>query len=229
MDYKNSDQLCEKMAARMNGVCLLRFSCGKDSVGAYIQLKRYFERIVPVYHYLHPDLDFVNKSLTYYEEVMGTHIIRVPNHWLYRHLNNGAMQTKETWETVLQYNLPYFDNDEVNDYIKEDLGLKLSVFTAVGVRASDNLNRGRSIRMHGAHNENRKTFFPNYDWNMERLIKEIRQSGIKLPVDYKVWGKSFDGLDYRFIKPMREHFPQDYEKLKQLFPLLDLEIKRYEQ
>jgi hypothetical protein len=227
-EYKNSDELCKQMADRFNRTCLLRFGCGKDAIGAYIQLRRYFDRIIPVYHYLHPDLEFVNRSLEYYEKVFGCHIIRVPNHWLYKHLNSGLMQTKESWKIIQQYGLDDFDNDEVNEYIKEDLKLPTSLFTAVGVRASDNLNRGRSIRMHGAHNENRKTFFPVYDWNMERLLQEIKASGIKLPVDYKIWGKSFDGLDYRFIKPMRQHFPRDYEKLKELFPLLDVEIKRYE-
>jgi hypothetical protein len=67
-----------------------------------------------------------------------------------------------------------------------------------------------------------------YDWNMEKLTSEIKKEGVKLPIDYKIWGKSFDGLDYRFIKPLKDNFPNDYEKLKILFPLIDVEIKRYE-
>lgn len=228
MIYRNSDELCQAMAERTNGVTLLRFSCGKDAIASYIQLRRYFHTIIPVYHYLHPDLSFVNKSLEYYEGIIGRHIIRVPNQMLYKHLNSGLFQTKRSWEAILNYDLPNFDNDDVNEYIKEDLGLDQGVFTAVGVRAADSLNRRRSIKMHGAVNEKRKSFFPVYDWNMERLVKEIWRSGIKLPIDYKIWGKSFDGLDYRFIKPLKDHFPEDYDKLREYFPLIDVEIKRYD-
>lgn len=227
MVYKNSDELCEQIAQKHNGICLLRFSCGKDAIASYIQLKRYFKEIIPVYHYLHPDLDFINRSLEYYEGIFGRHIIRVPNSKLYQHLNAGLFQTKRSWAYIKKMNLPNFDNDDVNGYIKDDLRLDENVMTAIGVRAADSLNRWRSINKYGAINEKRKTFYPVYDWDIERLKNEIKESEIKLPVDYKLWGKSFDGLDYRFIKPLKDHFPGDYEKLKELFPLIDVEIKRY--
>ena len=38
-----------------------------------------------------------------------------------------------------------------------------------------------------------------------------------------------DGLDYRFIKPLKEKMPDEYERIKKYFPLIDLEILRYEQ
>ena len=129
------------MAERTNGVTLLRFSCGKDAIASYIQLKRYFRTIIPVYHYLHPDLGFVNESLKYYEGIFGRHIIRVPNQMLYKHLNSGLFQTKESWQKILKADLPNFNNDDINDYVKEDLGLPAGIFTAVGVRAADSLNR----------------------------------------------------------------------------------------
>lgn len=228
MEYKNSDELCKLMAERTGGVTLLRFSCGKDAIASYIQLKRYFHKIVPIYHYLHPDLDFINESLDYYEKVFDTKIIRVPNQKLYEHLNRGLFQDFTTWKAVLKMNLPDFDNDDANQMVKDDLELDDNVFTAIGVRSADSLNRRRTIIKYGAINENRKTFYPVYDWNMEKLIEEIKKSGIKLPIDYKIWGKSFDGLDYRFIKPLKDNFPNDYEKLKQYFPLIDVELKRYD-
>lgn len=228
MDYSNSDQLCEQISARTNGVTLLRFSCGKDAIASWLQLRRYFPTIIPIYHYLHPDLQFIEDSLKYYEDFFKTQIIRVPNHLLYRHLNTGLYQTKESWENIKSYQLPNFDNDDVNELIKEERGLSKYVMTGIGVRAADSINRQFSIKKHGAVNEGRKTFYPIYDWKIDRLVDEIKQSGCKLPIDYKIWGKSFDGLDYRFIKPLKEHFQNDYEKLKELFPLIDVELHRYE-
>ena len=227
MVYKNSDELCEKMAEKQNGVTLLRFSTGKDAIAAYIQLKKFFDRIIPIYHYLHPDLEFVNKSLEYYESVFDTKIYRVPNQMLYKHLNSGLFQDLNSWKTILKFGLPNFDNDDVNAMIKDDLDLDENIYTALGTRAADSKMRGFVIKKHGAINNNRKTWLPVYDWKIDKLVSEIQEAGIKLPIDYKIWGKSFDGLDYRFIKPLKDNFPKDYEKLKQLFHLIDVEIKRY--
>lgn len=226
--YKNSEELCELVSDKYNGKALLRFSCGKDAIGSWLQMRKYFTEIIPVYHYGVPGLGFVERSLKYYEDFFGHKIFRVPNRHLFSQLNAGLYQTKESWEHVQKCNLAEFDNDDINDYIKEDLGLNINILTGLGVRAFDGLNRQRSIKKHGGVNENRKTFLPVYDWDIERLVSEIKKSGVKLPVDYKIWGKSFDGFDYRFIKPLRDNFPEDYEKIKELFPLIDVEIKRFE-
>ena len=228
MTYNNSDELCAKIAERTKGVTLLRFSCGKDAIASWIQLKRYFHTIIPIYHYLHPDLDFVNNSLNYYEDYFKTKIIRVPNALLYKHLNSGLYQDRKNWEFIDSFALNNFDNDDANELIKKQKNIAINTMTAIGVRAADSLNRQLSIKKYGAVNEKRKTWFPVYDWNIEKLTNEIKKEGVKLPVDYKIWGKSFDGLDYRFIKPLKDNFPNDYEKLKILFPLIDVEIKRYE-
>jgi len=38
----------------------------------------------------------------------------------------------------------------------------------------------------------------------------------------------FDGIDYRFMKPIKDHFPRDYQRIIEWFPLAELEIKRRE-
>lgn len=227
MRYDNSDILCREISEAQNGIALLRFSCGKDAIGAFVQMRRYFHTIIPIYHYLHPDLSFINDSLAYYEDVFETKIIRVPNSLLYKKLNAGLFQTRESWNAIKKEQLPNFDNDDVNDFIKDDFNLPHSIKTGIGVRAADSITRRFSIKKYGPVNEKRKTFYPVFDWDIARLKQEIKDAGVKLPVDYKIWGKSFDGLDYRFIKPLKDNFPNDYEKLKELFPLIDVELKRY--
>ena len=76
---------------------------------------------------------------------------------------------------------------------------------------ADSPMRRIGIKTHGAINHNDKRFYPVYDWNKERLLNEIDAAGVKLPVDYELFGRTFDGLDYRFLKPISERFPEDYE------------------
>ena len=40
-----------------------------------------------------------------------------------------------------------------------------------------------------------------------------------LPVDYEMFGRSFDGIDYRFISPIKERFPDDYARILEWFPM----------
>ena len=47
---------------------------------------------------------------------------------------------------------------------------------------------------------------------------------MKLGSDYKVFGRSFDGLDLRFLLPIKKHYPRDYQRILELIPLADLEI-----
>jgi len=82
--FTDSDELCEYMAELSGGNTLLAFSCGKDSIVAWLKLRKYFKKIVPYYMYCVPNLEFVEKSLRYYEDWFGCHIARMPHPSLYR-------------------------------------------------------------------------------------------------------------------------------------------------
>ena len=91
---------------------------------------------------------------------------------------------------------------------------------------ADSPMRRIGIKTHGAINHNQKKFFPVYDWRKADLIAAIDDARVKLPVDYKLFGRTFDGIDYRFLKPIKEHFPRDYERIITWYPLAELELYR---
>jgi hypothetical protein len=226
--FADSDDLCRYVAGQSDGRVLLSFSCGKDALAAYLQLRRHFHTIDFVYLYLIPGLSFVEEALAYYERELGTRIYRLPHPSLYRWLNEGLYQTPERYEVVRELDLPDFDYDDCFRVCKEDRGIPLETFSATGVRAADSLDRRASIKKHGPINWARRTFFPVYDWSKGRLLDEIKASGLKLSPEYRLFGRSFDGLDYRFLKPIRDRHPADYERIRELFPLVEVELYRYE-
>jgi hypothetical protein len=67
---------------------------------------------------------------------------------------------------------------------------------------------------------------PIFDWNADRVAQCFRDERITLPVDYEMFGRSFDGIDERFLRPIHDRFPEDYAKILEWFPLADLELKR---
>lgn len=222
-----SEELCQQIALE-NGTAICSFSMGKDSIGAAIQMQRYFERVEYVFLYMVPGLEFQEQALSYYEAKFGKKIKRMPNPSFYRQMNALMYQPPMNVDILDDLNLYEATYDEVFAAAKHDFKIQDSTFVGVGVRAPDSLARRTTIKQTGGVNRKRKQFFPVFDWNAQRLASEIRQSGIKLPIDYKIWGRSFDGFDHRFLKPLKDNFPKDYEKVREFFPLIALELKRYE-
>lgn len=220
----------QKMADKTKGTCLLAFSTGKDALCAWVELRKYFPHITPVYYYMIPGLSFIEKSLSYYENFFNTKIIRLPNPNLYRMLDAGTYQTKSSWGVIDKYAFTKMNikREHLCEWVKDDFNIEKEAYTAIGNRMFDSLQRYRSIKKFGAINDKIKTFFPVYDYKIADVVSSIKSAGVQLPVDYHIWGKTFDGLDYRFIKPLKDLYPDDYEKLKTFFPLIDTEILRYE-
>ena len=48
------------------------------------------------------------------------------------------------------------------------------------------------------------------------------------PPDYELFGRSFDGLDMRFMKPLREKRPDDFAVVKKWYPFIEADEKRWE-
>jgi len=233
IDYTSSEytseKLCEGIAAKSDTV-INSFSMGKDSIASYIQLKRYFKNVHNVFYFIIPNLKFQRESLDYYEQKFGEKITVIPSPHFYHYLYNLLYQSPDR--------ITYIDNqiydgklyipkyDELFSYVKEDLNIPQDTYVATGVRRDDSLTRRLSIKKTGAENKKRKQFFPVFDWSISKVRQEIKDSGIKLPIDYKIWGRTWDGVQYQFIKGVKENFPEDYETIKFWCPLCEIDFLR---
>jgi len=225
--WPHGDTLMRQIAEKSPTV-LLAFSCGKDSIASWLELKRFggFKRIIPFYRYLIPELGFVEESIKYYEDVFETRIYRLPHPSLYRMLNNLVFQSPEKCAVIERYNLPNFDYEDLTQEFLKTLKMPHKTYTANGVRVCDSPIRRMSLQKYGPANVNQQSFMPCWNWNKARVYSTIEAAGVNLPVDYELFGRSFDGIDYRFLKPIRDRFPADYQKILQWFPLAELEIYR---
>jgi len=225
---KSTEETIKEVKKKTGETTLLSFSGGKDSTCAYLAIKDHFKKIIPYHLYLIPGLSFVEEHLSYCEEMMHTKIIRVPAIGLYRMLKNYVFQPPGRLDTIDSFRLITYTHQDVHDLICDDQQISKKTYTAIGIRAPDSQNRRMSIEKHGTINHNLLKYYPVADWNKERLISEIKQSGWKLSVEYKLFGRSFDGLDLRFLFPIRDQYPDDYQKILDWFPFAEFEIKRYE-
>ena len=79
---------------------------------------------------------------------------------------------------------------------------------------------------YGPMKEAHRKVSPIWDWRKATAFARIAAEGVELSSDYEWFGRSFDGLDYRFVEPLSRHAPEDYQRLLDWFPLAELEIVR---
>jgi hypothetical protein len=229
----------EEINARLAKLCpkiTVSFSGGKDSVAALLELRRHnFEDIKPIYYYTVPGLSFVEETLDYYERFFGVKVVRVPGPGVYRMLKHNVFQTParaDALEAIDRkydgYGIPQFTFEQIRTRVCEDLGWPDTTFNATGVRSMDTPRRAMIIKRVGPVQWMSRRWDAVYDWNMERLTREITQSGVKLAQDYHSWKRSFDGIAWHTVVPLAYHYPEDYKRLLEWFPLAELQVFRYE-
>lgn len=221
---------------RTSGTCLVSFSSGKDSIATYLALKEsgLWDDII-IYQMIQTDLEFVERRIQYYEKAFDTHIYRLTDPHLFRFYRNfiyqspmGAMLLFSGLRGVLE--TEWYDYDAVCIHLADYLDLPDEVAVAVGVRAIDSMKRRANFAVSGAVNWKRypPVFYPIWDMSHTDAAALIRRHGVKLPMDYKYWGTSWDGTSYEFLRVIKERYPNDYNTLLEHFPLLEANLFRYD-
>jgi len=231
LDEKGEALQGDALLARVRELCgnrvLCSFSRGKDSIAmALYLLERGFDL---VFYYLDwiPGLSWVDESISYYEEWFGQHIIRLPHPLFWQYLNSFFYQPPERVAVIRAIDFPRYDLADIDDILCHQLGAP-GMYTAVGMRAADGIMRRNLMQQQGVlGTKHRRYFYPIWDWNIEQVSRVILDSGIKLPVDYELWGRTATDFTYDFLKGVRDHFPADWQRVLQWFPLADLELFRY--
>ena len=214
--------------AREGRPVLLAFSRGKDSLAAWLALRDAGVEVRPFHLYLIPGLEFVDESLAVYERFFDTPIPQLPHPSLYRWLNVLMFQPPERIRTLEAAQLPEPEYTEISRLLCEQVfGLDPDqTWTADGVRAADSPNRRTAMKARGPWRESVRKVSPVWDWRIRHVREALARHSCPLPPEYEWFGRSFDGLDLRFLDPIKKHRPRDYERILEWFPLADLELFR---
>lgn len=208
-------------------VVVLKFSRGKDSLGAWLSLHGKFKTIIPIFMYRVPDIEFIKRSIDYFESAFKTRVYQLPHPWLYRMLIYHTLQPPDRLAIIDAAKLPMPSQETLVRMHVEDLGYDpQKVWSATGVRAGDSVVRINAIRRYGPITHKTHLFHPIWDWHIDYMLSRVKDAGLKLAEDYKLFGRSFDGINYQFLEPIKDHHPKDYETILRWFPLAGVEAFR---
>lgn len=225
------DLLDAVLGAQGHNRLLLSFSCGKDSLAMWLWLREQSRQIeiIPYFLYWLPGLSFVDQALDYYEELFGQHITRLPHPLFYDMLATCAYQTPQRIHAIESLKLWRFDFADIDYILADEHNLGNDWYCAIGFRSKDGIDRRNLLQQMGvAGVKKRHFYYPIWDWDIEQVASIINRHGVKLPDDYRYWGRTLAAFDYQYLAPLKKHFPQDFEKAREWFPLIDAEFFRYE-
>lgn len=205
----------------------LACSLGKDSLAAWCALEADGIEVVPVYFWSIPGLKLVEENIASIEDVFGVHINQAPHPRFFRMLRRMVLQPPERMAAILQAGIVELDYDDMWPDIKADLGLEHDTWVCDGVRACDSIQRRASLTKHGVMKTTTRKASVIADWTKAEVMEALDRRGIGLPPDYEMFGRSFDGLDMRFMKPLRENRPEDFETVRKWFPLVEMDEMRW--
>jgi hypothetical protein len=220
-------EFIEKMSGRTKTV-LLSFSRGKDSLASWLVLRKAGVRVVPFHMQMVPGLKFVDEYLDYCEDFFQEKIYRTLHPCLYFWLNTLVYQPPYTRQAIASCQLPKFSMDDVAAGVKRTAGIDPDEWHAIGTSANDSAQRRVTMERYRGFDDATKRCYPIWNMRKSEKIDLINEAGLKLPVDYEMFGRSWDGLDSWYIKPIKDRFPDDYEIIKKWFPLIEMEVARKE-
>lgn len=204
-----------KTQATITDSVLVGFSGGKDSTACLDLCFRYFKNVQPFFMYIVPDLEFQERTLRYYEKRYHTEIIRVPHFMLAEFMRYGSFRWPD-------FDVPIVNTVELYNYLREKTGI---YWICAGERIADSIIRRAMIKNSSSIDTKRGRFYPLAYWNVAQVRSYNKQRKLPLSLENKVLGYSFRSLQSGDLMDIKKYFPEDYEKIKDMFPLIDASLK----
>lgn len=223
-----TDSLCNEIAKKSHGTIFCMMSRGKDSLVAYLNCLKFFQRVIPFHCATVPGYRFSDEYLDYLEAMLNTRILRMMGEDLKMALVRHIYQ-ESPWECdVIDQVFP--DRDYTKLDVLEYLRMKFNLpraWCAVGISKNDSIDRLIYCRKTGGKNVGNRTFYPCWDWPREEMLRAITDAGLVLSPEYKYVNRSMGGVpSATYNKVMMEHFPQDWELTKKWYPLAEVKNVR---
>lgn len=207
-----------KTQAKVTDSVLVGFSTGKDSIVTLDLCFKYFKKVVPFFMYMVPNLSFQERSLKIYEEKYETEIIRIPHFEVSNFFRYGTFRNANPEVKLISIT-------DIYEYLRLKTGIE---WISAGERASDSIVRNAMIKKSGSIDKKRGRFYPLAYWKKNEVLKYIKAKKLYLPKESKEIGFSFRSLAGEELSIIKKLYPDDFEKIKSLYPFSGAAVERFE-
>lgn len=211
--------------------CIVAFSGGKDAMVTLDLAAKHFDRVEAYHMHFVKGLSWEEQPIRWAERQYGIKVLRLPNWALcrlfrcmsFRHPTQGSKEA------------PIIRPRDIYAAVRKTFGLS---WIATGERASDSLERQAYIKNCGGVQEQWQRFFPVGFWREQDVASYLLRHNLPTPAQYnfaesaefKARGgkrKEFGGFQMETIAFIRQHKPDDYAKIRRMFPLIESQYVRW--
>lgn len=240
-DISPTDRVDDDTFAILDALCprrrvLLQYSTGKDSCAAWIELVARGYTVVPIFKEIFRDLSFFTAPIAAAEEFFKTQVHIIPHRGLlldrmgmFNDLNDLAKLGKDFKDLVngdhksSSFRIRYAQL--LTDKLLAEHDCDVSI---IGTKASDSLHRRTHFKVDGPYLPRERTF--SLVWRLKKSApyQIMLDAGFPIPRYYLWLGRSPELLLEHEFAMIREHYPEDYAKLRAVLKNLDAYLAKYD-
>ena len=204
--YNSIDSIRQKSDA-----CLLFCSLGKDSLVLLDMLYPKFERIVCVFMFFVQHLEHIDRWIGWVKaRYPKIEFVEVP-HWNLTYILRSGLYCVPNPKVKLL---------KLADVVKA-MQLRYGLYyTFLGMKKADGMNRRLMLRGYEANGyENKGLVYPLADYTQKEVLAYMRQHNLPQPIRYSLKASNGVGFSLDCFLWLRENYPQDLERIYQVFPM----------
>lgn len=223
MEQLTPIQILQKLRTETDSVLLFHSATGKDSIVMADMCSKVFKRVECVFMYVVPELEFEEKYIRFTEKKYpNLKFHRTPHYATYSFIKNGYLGIEKN-ESV---KLPTLS--KITEQMREITQLSWSIF---GFKQFDSVQRRLMLRNYedGAFMRKTKKVYPLTHWSNKDCEKYIKLNKLPHPVSYgKGRSSGTDITDIDFLIWLQTNYPNDLQKVINLFPMVKQKLFEYE-
>ena len=210
-----------KVGSLKNKVNLLHFSTGADSIVCYLRLKEAGISPILIYHYYLSHLKMVDNYIDYFSKKFDEKIYQFPSSLFCDDIVDLPFQKPvkkiERWFYWIQeYGFDDFTKDIFDNFIKKTIGG--DVVLHLGIRYTDGIRRYQHLIKNGVQFNDK--FYPVAPFKVGDIYDYLDKYECYLPIEYGLWGISFESPRSWNVNLIKEHCPETYRQIENVFPLV---------
>jgi len=202
---------------------ILHFSCGADAVASYLRLREYEVKPVLIYHYFIKDLPIHQNYIDWFEKKFNERIYQFPSTLFSEMLDNALFQypvkAREKFRNRIGTVLEGHTKEKFDRFLANAIGG--DVVFHLGLKYTDGLHRFRHLSKNGCSFGNK--FYPIASFQTKDIQDILEKYDCLLPLEYGLWGTSFESPRAWNINLIKENCPVTYKMILDWFPLIGSE------
>ena len=205
------------VASTTDRAVLFSSASGKDSIALLEMMHPYFREIVCIYMYVVKNLEHINRYIGWAQSrYPNARFVQVPHYSVYSFIKVGFLGCRKNPKQKL------WTLAEITDKVRERFGIEWAFF---GFKQSDSLNRRLMLRTYTdeAICEKTKICYPLSTYKNGDVLRYIEDHHLIRPETYGGESQSSgtDITDIHYLLYLREHFPDDLQRLFDMYPMAE--------